>query len=291
MRGLVYLLQQPAALKIAGLLLLLLGVICFGSLLQDKEFLPVRLWNRYTLYLDRLLRFLFLPASGRKIALTQLGGVALLLAATVVVDVPYWYAMVAVIAAAPAVWLERAKRQRVELLEQQVDGFILALANALKTVPSAGAALQSVVPVLRDPTRQEIDRVLKEMRVGATLEQAILNMAARIGSRSLDAALSAVIIGIQVGGNLPVVLETTAATIREMNRLEGVVRTKTAEGKAQLWVLVAFPFGIVWAFSLVNPGYFDPLQKSFGGSVVIAAAVTFWLAAILLARKVLAVDI
>jgi tight adherence protein B len=148
-----------------------------------------------------------------------------------------------------------------------------------------------VVPILQNPTKQEIERVVKEMRVGNTLEQALVNMSARIRSRSVDAALSAVLIGLQVGGNLPVVLETTAATIREMNRLEGVVRTKTSEGRAQLIVLVVFPFGIVSMFNWVQPGYFDPLQQSFVGYIVITIAVFFWVAALLVARKILTVDI
>ena len=87
------------------------------------------------------------------------------------------------------------------------------------------------------------------------------------------------------------VLETTAATIREMNRLEGVVRTKTGEGKAQLWVLAVFPFAICGAFNAVQPGYFDPLQKTFVGYIVITIALTFWIGSLLVARKVLTVDI
>jgi hypothetical protein len=80
--------------------------------------------------------------------------------------------------------------------------------------------------------RQEVDLALKEMKVGSTLDQALLHMAARVGSRQLDSALSSILIGRQVGGNLPRVLETTAGTLREMRRLEGVVRTKTAGARA-----------------------------------------------------------
>jgi tight adherence protein B len=129
------------------------------------------------------------------------------------------------------------------------------------------------------------------MRVGSTVEQGLIGMSARVGSRALDSALSSVLIGLQVGGNLPVVLETTAATIREMNRLDGVVKTKTSEGRAQLWVLAVFPFAICAAFNAVQPGYFDPLQKSFVGYIVLTVAMLFWVASLLIARKVLAVDI
>ena len=55
----------------------------------------------------------------------------------------------------------------------------------------------------RTRRRRRSSCVVKEMRVGNTLEQSLVNMSARIGSRTIDSALSAVLIGLQVGGNLP----------------------------------------------------------------------------------------
>ena len=78
-----------------------------------------------------------------------------------------------------------------------------------------------------------------------------------------------------------------------MERLEGVIRTKTAEGKMQLWVIGAHavrarhrPRRHSW------PGYFDPLTKSLTGYIVIGDRLRgCWVVALVLARKVLAVDI
>ncbi len=251
-----------------------------------------RYWSKYTGYLDRTLRLLFLEGSAKTIVRWQGALISLVLSIQVAFGgVPYWFLIVPAIALGPVAWLSQERKQRVEKLEMQIDGFILALANSLKTVPSPGASIQACLPILQNPTRQEVERVVKEMRVGNTLEQALVNMSARIGSRTIDSALSAVLIGLQVGGNLPAVLESTAATIREMNRLEGVVRTKTGEGKAQLWVLALFPFFICWGFNSVQPGYFDPLQKTFVGYIILTIAIIFWISALLLARKVLTVDI
>jgi tight adherence protein B len=279
-------------LKYGGLALAGLGVVSIVRLIGFSDTLFTRYWARYLNHLDRMLGFLFLPASSKRIVQVQLLVIAGILAIELALfNIPLWYVLIVLVAVGPAVWLTRERKNRVEKLELQIDGFILALANSMKTVPGPAAALQAVVPVLQNPTRQEVERVIKEMRVGNTLEQALLNMSARIGSRAMDSALSALLIGLQVGGNLPAVLENTAATVREMNRLEGVVRTKTAEGRAQLWVLAVFPFAICAGFNLMQPGYFDPLQKSFIGYIIVTIAASFWIAALLVARKVLAVDI
>jgi tight adherence protein B len=94
-----------------------------------------------------------------------------------------------------------------------------------------------------------------------------------------------------VGGNLPKILETTANSLREMARLEGVVRTKTAEGKMQMWVLAVFPLLLILAVNSINPGYFEPMTSSLAGYLLVGFAVVFWLGALVSARKILAVDI
>ena len=250
-----------------------------------------RLATRYVRQLDDAHRLLFRPEIGRTIASVQAALLGVTLVAAVAVGLPYWWAAMLVVALGPTLYLRRERQARVARLELQVDGFVVALANSLKTVPSPAAALQATAGVLQQPTRQEIEQILKEMRVGSTLEQGLLAMSARVRSRWIDVAFSAVLIGLRVGGNLPVVLERTAATIREMNRLLGVVRTKTGEGRMQLWVLALFPIFIVFAFNAAQQGYFDPLQHSLIGQITVAIAAILWIGSLLLARKVLAVDV
>ncbi len=280
------------ALKWAGAGLVVLALLLAAwAILDDPQGLPRRYWARYVVFLERKLRRMFLFTSGQTIAVTQVLVALGLFAAWIVVDLPMWHVMIVLTLLGPAWWIERMREKRVQAIEEQIDGFVMSLANALKATPSIGDAIKSIASLLREPLRQEVELAVKEMRVGATLEQALLLMANRVGSRQLDAALSAVLIGRQVGGNLPRVLETTALSLREMARLEGVVRTKTAEGKMQMWVLALFPLFMIFALSSVSPGYFDPLTQTIAGYCVVVLAVMFWFASLIVARKILAVDI
>jgi tight adherence protein B len=279
-------------LKWAGVsLVVLAALLAVWAIVDDPAGVPRRYWARYVVFLERKLRRMFLWTRGQTIAVSQVIGVGALFASWVIFRMPLWHVGAILVLVGPAWWIERMRAQRVQAIEEQIDGFVMSLANALKATPSIGDAIRSVAPMLRDPLRQEVELAVKEMRVGATLDQALLLMANRVGSRQLDAALSAVLIGRQVGGNLPRVLETTALSLREMARLEGVVRTKTAEGKMQMWVLALFPLGMIFALSGVSPGYFDPLTESIVGYAVIVLAVMFWLASLVVARKILAVDV
>jgi len=281
-------------LKTGSFLLTTFGIFAFvWATTSDPSSFVWRYWARYTSSLERKLRPQFIWTKGSTIAGGQAAAMFSLFFIHALLQLPNYALVVGpiLILFVPTLWVEKMRRDRVVLIEQQLDNTILALANALKSIPSIGAAFQSVVLVVQDPTRQEVELAVKEMKVGSTLEQALLHMAARIGSRQVDSALSAVLIGRQVGGNLPKVLEQTASSLREMARLEGVVRTKTAEGKAQLWVMGVLPAGLVYLLNMQWPGYFDVLTKSILGYGVIFVCGSLWVGGILLARKVLNVDV
>jgi tight adherence protein B len=257
----------------------------------DRNSLVYRYWARYTSTIERKLRPMFIFTPGRVIAAGQLAALFVVIVLELTVELPFFPLWAIAVCIFPLLQIESMRRKRLAQIENQLDGFLLALANALKAIPSVAAAFNSVVPILQPPIRDEVDLATKEMKVGSTLDQSLLHMASRIGSRQVDSALSAVLIGRQVGGNLGRVLETTASSIREMARLEGVIRTKTAEGKMQLYVIAFMPFALILGLSYSSPGFFDPLQSSVGGYMAATAAGGFWIVALLWARKILAVDI
>jgi tight adherence protein B len=280
------------ALKLGALLLILGGVLSGAFLVaRDPGSLPYRYWSLYEASLNRKLRQMFLPTHGRLILWGQLVGICMSLGVALLLDNEYGYMAVLPIAAGPALYIEQLRRRRVRAIEAKIDGFVLSLANALKATPSIGNALGYTQPLLAPPLDAEVALALKEMRLGNTVDQALLSMAGRIRSTQLDAALSGLLIGRQVGGDLPKILEKTAETLREMARLQGVVRSKTAEGKAQLAVLAVFPAVILLMFDTVSKGYFDPLAHSVVGWIVIAISLALWVASLLMARKILAVEV
>jgi tight adherence protein B len=266
-------------------------VLAGWALAADPEAWPGRAQRRYVAWLDAALAGLFLPAHGRWICLGQwlaLEGVAL----ACVWSGHFSLALaVAPVLVAPAAWLRHRRRRRVRLVDAQVDSFLLTLANALRATPSLGRALAHTQRLVPAPLGQELGRLLAELRLGSGVDAALRDMGRRVGSEALDAALLAVLIGRQVGGELTHVLETTAATLREMARLRGILRAKTAESRAQLWVLALVPLLVLYAFDAVRPGYFEPLGQSAIGWLLGGLAALLWLGSLLIARRVLSVKL
>jgi tight adherence protein B len=283
---------DTAALEWLGAALLTLGIFATtAAVVGAPAGLPRRYWARYVVLLEAKLRRMYNWTSGQRIAALQAAVIVGCFALRVIVELRAWYLFAACAALLPPWWIERMRTKRVLAIEAQIDAFLLALSNALKATPSIGDAFLSVGALLSDPIRQEVTTAVKEMRFGASLDQALLLMASRVGSRQLDSALSAILIGRQVGGNLPKILDSTAASLREMARLEGVVRTKTAEGKMQVWVLAFAPLVLILALNVVDPGHFDPLTESLVGYALIGLSVALWGAALIATRKILGVDV
>ncbi len=255
---------------------------------------PLRVrWLRYVRELDNALTILGSKYKGERVSQLQLVLAPIALMYIVRVGMPPVRAILTMVAIIgfPKWWLSRSLIKRAERIEQDIVGFLVALANSLKASPSLGKAFIRVEQVLSGPLAQELGTVTRDIRLGATVDQALLALGARVKSPAMDAALTGILIGRQVGGNLPEILETTAATLRDMERLNGIIRAKTAEGKAQMYVIALAPPVVFYGFDSLNHHYFDPLTNNTFGILLLAASGIMWIGAVILARKILAVDI
>ncbi|RMH36666.1 MAG: hypothetical protein D6689_22050 [Deltaproteobacteria bacterium] len=250
-----------------------------------------RLRNRYFDLLRDDLDFLMVRVRPERFALIHAAGVVALAMAAAARGSFALAALVPVAVAAPLFVLARQCEQRRRAIEQQLPGWLLVVANALRSTPSIGEALATSTRLVGAPLGAEVDLALKSVALGAPLDEALLAMGDRIGSSVVSSALATLLIARQTGGDLSATLEQTAATLREMERLEGVVRTKTAEGKSQAWVLAMMPFGLAAALHAMDDQWLPTLTGHPIGWGILAASAFLWLGSIAAARKILAVDI
>ncbi len=277
--------------RIAGLLAVLAVSLAISLLFGDCQSRGRRVIRKYLEGLDRSLRFLRSSARGVYILVTQavlvLGSGAYALTHRDLL----WLLPLPAMLFAPKVFLDKATARRVSQVEAQVEPWINAVANALKASPSLGEAICSTTTLVPVPMSQELEVLVKEYELGTPLDQALENLSQRINSKVLAGTVTALKIARRSGGNLTGMLETAASSLREFARLEGVVRTKTAEGKAQALVIGMIPVPMVLGVRAIDEHFFDPLFHSFGGQLIVAGAAVLWVSAILLSRKILDVDI
>ncbi len=283
---------SPALLRWLGDAALIVGAFGLISLvLLDPSSGPRRAWTRYLRWLRYETRFLRLSMTGPQIAYGQ-GALCLALVVLAVwLEEVLLVAAVALVALGPSLYLHREHARRVSRIEEQLDTWLVVLANGLRAAPSLGDAIRASTTLVPAPLSEEVDETVKEMRFGTPVDRAVKELGLRIGSRSVQGALAALLVGRQAGGELSVTLEETAASMREMTRLEAVLRTKTAEGRMQAYVLASIPFFLLVAIQWIDPHWLAPLAETGTGVLLSAVSAGLWLGAILLARRILTVDL
>jgi tight adherence protein B len=274
---------------IAATLICVGAAAAVGLAVGAEDTFVTRGWRRYVDALDESFRALMLEAQGRRVARIQVALVVLLGAGAVVIS--GWLFLAAILCAlGPTLWLSQQRRERVTKIEEQLDGWLQLLASALRASGGVGAAVESTATLVPDPLRQELDLVIKKTQLGVPLERALMEMGVRADSQSLSGALSTIVVGQRTGGDVPQLLETAAESLREMARLEGLIRAKTAQSKMQALVMALAPFIFVIGLRSMQPEWFDPLLARNQGLIALAVSILLWLAAVVLARKILDVE-
>lgn len=274
-----------------AILLLATGSAFLVTLLVQSSSGPVaEAFRGYASAIDWDLRFL--RKSMTSVHVIALQGVVTALLVIIAIR-GFWLPLTLVpfVLVMPRSLLARARLNRITEMDQQIDSWLLVLANALRANPSIGEALETSARLVPAPFCHEIDLMLNEYHLGAPIDTALKTLAQRLKSRTINVALGSLRIARNTGGNLPETLEISAAALREIARLEGVVRSKTAEGKAQASVIAVTPFPMVGLINHINPDLLSPLWSSMKGYALIGVAFLLWLSAIMWARKILQVDI
>lgn len=266
-----------------------LALVAFGTVASEDSVLR-RAWNARASADDAVLRFVRAPIDGHVFVALQLGILIAAAVAALVEEDVVLLALGAGMVLLMRVVLSRRRAQRVATIEAQLDTWLGSLANALRSTPSLGEALAVTTEVIRGPISEEIDHLLKQTKLGLPLDRALLEFSDRIASPLLTSALAALLVGRQTGGDLPVILQETAAGLREMARLQGVLDAKTSESRMQAYVMLGIPFVVLFAIHRIDTTWLEPLSSTSVGLIASGVAAALWLGAVILARRILDVS-
>jgi tight adherence protein B len=190
----------------------------------------------------------------------------------------------------PMLVLRVKAARRVRLFNNQLGDTLIMVANSLRTGYSFLQAIEMVSREMAPPISVEFARLLKEMSLGVTTEEALANMGERVVSDDLDLVITAVLIQRQLGGNLAEVLDNIAGTIRARIKLKGEIRTLTAQGRISGLIIGVLPFALAVFIYLVNPGYMGTLFTDPIGRIMLAAALASQVIGLLLVRKIVNIE-
>ncbi|HEY3353091.1 MAG TPA: type II secretion system F family protein [Polyangia bacterium] len=192
---------------------------------------------------------------------------------------------------APFYGIKHLRQKRLLKFEMQLVDSLTQMASAFKAGLSLPQAAENVAKEAPAPLGQEFGLFVKELKLGTPVEDALNNMAERVGSEDLHLVVTATNVARKLGGNMAEMFDIISQTIRERFRLEGRIRALTAQGKMQGWVVGAMPVILGLVLNYMRPDLMGPMLNSkFGYGLILAIAVMETMG-IWMIRKIVAIDV
>jgi tight adherence protein B len=226
-------------------------------------------------YLQRLLERADMPLQASELLYICVGsGLVLGLFGAVAASSSLVALLVLVIGGAlPILYVKFKAGSRIKKFDNQLPDLLITVAASLKAGHSFRHAIQAVVDEGAQPTAKEFTRVLSETQLGRPMDQALGDMAERVGSKNLTFVITAVTIQRQVGGSLAGLFDMIAETVRQRQQFVRKVRGLTAMGRMSAYVLIGLPFFIALAVTVINPSYMSPLYHSSTGHMLLVLGI------------------
>ncbi|MBA3987779.1 MAG: hypothetical protein C0463_01425 [Idiomarina sp.] len=146
-------------------------------------------------------------------------------------------------------WL-RARRQR--LLLQQLPDMLTLLSAGLKSGVTLVASFNMLSREVSSPMREELLVVLRAVRLGQTITEALQAWQVRQPSSDLHQVVLAITLAQQSGGQQGHILQRLATTMRRKQQLQLKVLALTAQGRMQGKVMVALPLLLLAALYTIE---------------------------------------
>lgn len=155
----------------------------------------------------------------------------------------------------PGFYVRLRRSQRLRQFNDQLPDMLNLMVNSLRAGYSTQQAMEAVSRELPPPISTEFRRVTQELQIGIPMEWALENLLRRVPSDDLDLVVTAILIQREVGGNLAEVLETISETIRERVRVQGEIRTLTAQVRLSGTIISLIPFVLFLIIYRIAPEY------------------------------------
>ena len=186
--------------------------------------------------------------------------------------------------AIPSLILKIRFQRRVQKMNDQLLDAINMLASCLKGGLSLLQGFEVLVEEMPVPINQELGLVVRENKMGISLEESLIRLNKRMNLEELGLVVNALLVARETGGELTKVFSRLSVTIRDNHKLKENIKTLTLQGRLQGYIMSFLPIVFVgWVLS-VDKHHFDIMMKSDIGRMLLVIAVVLQICGMILIR-------
>jgi len=161
------------------------------------------------------------------------------------------------------------RSRRINAFNSALPDAIDMMGRALRAGHSMTASISIVAEQSVEPVRSEFSEVFKQQNFGLPIRDALGQMLEHVPSQDLRVLVTGILVQKDTGGNLAEILDRTANTIRERLKIQGEIRTHTAQGRMTGYILCALPIVMLVVINIINPGYSKMLIDTPTGQTLV----------------------
>jgi len=267
-----------------ALLAVLLGLSAALIVWSLRGKLVVR-WNHDVAWVEHTVwRFTPEPVDARRyVALFY--GVAVLVLFVLLLVMPSKILAVllwAVLVAVPRIAVSRAWAKRRQRIEQQLPVAVRQMSSSVASGMTLAQAIERLAGRAPDPIRIEFRIMTGYWQLGSDFAATIEEAKRRLSLENFNLFASAILVNQRLGGNISLTLDRLAGSLESIEQMKRDVHAATAEGRTNIKVLAAAPFGMLGLVALMDAGAVGMLlTRSFGHlllavAALLTAAGTLW---------------
>lgn len=190
---------------------------------------------------------------------------------------------------APKMYLRYKQEQYIKKYRSSIPGMIESMVSSLKAGFSIVKAIEVIAARDKGPAGAEFSLVLKKTGLGASVQEALSELAARVPVKENAILVSALSSAMETGGNISSVLESILFTIRRREDVERELKTLTSQGVLSGIIIGLLPFMLVFVIYFIDRDFVMPLFTTTAGNLMLAAAVVMELIGAFFIKKIVSI--
>ncbi|MEV5309973.1 type II secretion system F family protein [Streptomyces sp. NPDC052610] len=188
-------------------------------------------------------------------------------------------------------YLTWQRQKRIERFINQLPELARILANATHAGLALRTAIGMAAEELEAPAGEELAKVANQLAVGASMDDALGELAERLPSRELVVLVTTLVLSNRAGGQVVGALRNLTETLEERKETRREIRTQLSQVNMTSYAVPVMGIGSLFLMNGVKDGALDRMTGSPVGQACVIIAFALYAVGFVLIRRMSRIDV
>jgi tight adherence protein B len=188
-------------------------------------------------------------------------------------------------------YLNWQRQKRIEKFINQLPELARILANATHAGLALRTAIGMAAEELEAPAGEELAKVANQLAVGASMDDALGELAERLPSRELVVLVTTLVLSNRAGGQVVGALRNLTETLEERKETRREIRTQLSQVNMTSYAVPVMGIGSLFLMNGVKDGALDRMTGSPVGQACVIIAFALYAVGFVLIRRMSRIDV